>query len=287
MSTHPYGRFTRRSLAGILGFGLLDLLLVDEAFAWDKPPLRVHTRAQWKAAPPRRRAKVLSTAPDRIVVHHTATPNSKDHSVAHAYALSRQIQRFHMHTRGWDDTGQQLTISRGGHVMEGRNGSLAAIRAGRHVVGAQSLHHNSHTIGIENEGTYSRAAVPGRLWSSLVETCAWLCTEYRLDPFRAIVGHRDLVATDCPGDVLYARLPELRGDVAKHLALDMTSDDLDDSDDYDSDKVSAQPKAKPKPKPKPRPAPSSPRKGSSFDSPSLLAGIEDGTLELPDLPTLP
>jgi hypothetical protein len=216
-------------------------------------------------------------------VHHTATPNSKDYSVAHAYELSRQIQHFHMHTRRWDDTGQQLTISRGGHVMEGRNGSLAAIRAGRHVVGAQALHHNSHTVGIENEGTYSRAAVPGRLWSSLVETCAWLCTEYRLDPFRAIVGHRDLVATDCPGDVLYARLPGLRGDVAKHLALDMTPDDSDEY--FDSEKVSAQPKVRPKPKP--RPKPSTPRKGSSFESPSLIPGIEDGTLELPDVPLLP
>jgi hypothetical protein len=88
------------------------------------------------------------------------------------------------------------------------------------VVGAQARHHNDHTIGIENEGNYSKAPVPEDLWSSLVDTCSWLCDEYRLDPFRAIVGHRDLVDTDCPGDVLYGRLPELRAEVAEDLAMD-------------------------------------------------------------------
>ncbi|GAA2443122.1 hypothetical protein GCM10010191_69410 [Actinomadura vinacea] len=225
MSTHPYGRLTRRGLAGMVGLGLLDLLVADEVAAESGPSPRVHTRADWKAASPRRPAKVLKQAPDRIVVHHTATANSKDYSVSHAYRLSRQIQKFHMRTRGWDDTGQQLTISRGGHVMEGRNRSLSAIRGGRLVQGAQALHHNTHTIGIENEGNYGRAAVPGKLWASLVGTCAWLCTEYRLDPIRAIVGHRDLVTTDCPGDVLYARLPELRAAVAARLALDLSDDE--------------------------------------------------------------
>ncbi|MFD0855565.1 peptidoglycan recognition family protein [Actinomadura adrarensis] len=203
-----------------MGGGLLGLVLPDAASAQDDPPMRVHTRDDWKAVPPRRRATLLKKPPDRIVVHHTATANSEDSSLEHAYELSREIQRFHMRKRGWDDTGQQLTISRGGHVMEGRNRSLEAIRAGGHAIGAQARYHNDHTLGIENEGNYGKASVPGKLWEALVETCCWLCAEYRLDPFDAIVGHRDLVTTDCPGDVLYARLPELRAEVAKSLALD-------------------------------------------------------------------
>ncbi|WP_084550715.1 peptidoglycan recognition protein family protein [Actinomadura rifamycini] len=178
---------------------------------------RVYTREDWKARPPKRAAKVLNRAPDRIIVHHTATANSKDRSLAHAFALSRSIQRWHMRDNGWDDAGQQLTISRGGIVMEGRNQSLSSIRAGRLAVGAQVLHHNDHTIGIENEGTYTRSGVPQRLWGSLVEVCAWLCEQYRLDPSDAIVGHRDFNATACPGDRLYRRLPDLRREVAKRL----------------------------------------------------------------------
>nr|WP_067486568.1 peptidoglycan recognition family protein [Actinomadura hibisca] len=186
---------------------------------------RVHTRREWAAKPARRPARVLLRAPDHIVVHHTASPNITDTSLAQARDLSRAIQRFHMRTRGWDDTGQQLTISRGGHVMEGRNRSLAAILAGRHVVGAQALNHNEHTIGIENEGTYSAANVPEALWESLADTCAWLCEAYRLNPYDAIVGHRDYVDTTCPGDVLYSRLPELRHHVAQRLGLPPQPDD--------------------------------------------------------------
>jgi hypothetical protein len=179
----------------------------------------VRTRKQWRARAPKRRIEVLNRRPDHIVIHHTATPNTRAVSLSHAYALSRQIQRFHMNGRGWNDSGQQLTITRGGHVMEGRQHSLSAILAGRHVVGAQTLHHNTHTIGIENEGTYTTGRVPARLWSSLVQTCALLCAAYGLNPYHAIVGHRDFNHTECPGDALYARLPALRRAVAARLAL--------------------------------------------------------------------
>ncbi|MEV5570636.1 peptidoglycan recognition family protein [Spirillospora sp. NPDC052269] len=182
------------------------------------PHPNVHPRSDWKARPPIHPATVLNRKPDRIIVHHTSTPNSPDTSIEHAYQLSRDIQRFHMQGRGWADSGQQLTISRGGVVMEGRNRSLAAIRAGKLAVGAQVLSHNSHTVGIENEGSYMTEDVPDALWDSLVEVCAWLCVRYKLKPAKAIIGHRDLNNTDCPGDRLYARLPDLRDDVALRLS---------------------------------------------------------------------
>ncbi|HEU5158876.1 MAG TPA: peptidoglycan recognition family protein [Streptosporangiaceae bacterium] len=221
----------RALLGGTIGGGLLaafELGLADEgaiAAEMEADAVRegiirlVRTRRQWRARAPKRRIQVLDRAPDHIVIHHTATPNTRVVSLAHAYALSRQIQRFHMSGRGWNDIGQQLTISRGGHVMEGRQQSLPAILNGRHVVGAQTLHHNTHTIGIENEGTYTTARVPARLWSSLVHTCSLLCAIYGLNPYNAIVGHRDYNHTACPGDVLYARLPALRRAVAVRLAV--------------------------------------------------------------------
>ncbi|MFC5750580.1 peptidoglycan recognition family protein [Actinomadura rugatobispora] len=182
----------------------------------------VHTRSQWNARPPKSAASVLDRAPDHIVVHHTASANQTDYSLAAAYALSRSIQNFHMDSNGWADTGQQLTISRGGHLMEGRNRSLQAIQAGDHVVGAHTASHNDHTIGIENEGLYMTVGPTAALWAKLVETCAWLCDVYGLDPHGAIVGHRDYNATACPGDRLYARLPDLRNQVAGLLGTAQT-----------------------------------------------------------------
>ncbi len=223
---------TRRAIiGGLAGAGLLEMLsmasplrngaMADEGimapghFRAETP--HIYTRAQWNARSPKRGAKVLKRAPDHIIVHHTATANTSDLSLSHAFNLSRYIQNFHMDKNGWDDAGQQLTISRGGIVMEGRNRSLKAIRDGELAVGAQVLHHNQHTIGIENEGTYTSRAVPGKLWGSLVEVCVWLCRQYNLDPAEAIVGHRDYNKTSCPGDRLYARLPELRRAVAERL----------------------------------------------------------------------
>lgn len=171
---------------------------------------QTYDRATWNARAPRSPVTVYDHGPDHIVVHHTASPNSSDLSLEHAFQLSRDIQNFHMDDRGWIDVGQQLTISRGGFVMEGRDQSLAAIRSGRHVEGAQTANENSHTIGIENEGLYSDVNPPDTLIDSLIATMAWLCGAYGLNPMDAIVGHRDYVATECPGQVLYDRLPELR-----------------------------------------------------------------------------
>jgi hypothetical protein len=179
----------------------------------------IYTREDWGALPPRRPPKELDRPPDHIIVHHTTSPNSQDRSRTHAFALSRQIQRFHMGTRHWDDIGEQLTISRGGVVMEGRAGSLQAIQQNRLVVGAQSYQHNRHTLGIENEGTYGTEEPPDALWNSLVKVCAWLCTAHELDPAVAIVGHRDYNRTSCPGDALYRRLPELRRAVRRTLDM--------------------------------------------------------------------
>ncbi|GLZ14823.1 hypothetical protein Acsp04_50580 [Actinomadura sp. NBRC 104425] len=227
----------RRTVAGVLSIGLFDALLLetlpavaaaesqrlpadghdDRRLALSALRPRIYTRSEWGARPPRERARILRRPPRHIVVHHTATPNYPDESLQHAYWLSRWIQHHHMRVRGWADTGQQLTISRGGHVMEGRNRSLSAIRRGHLVVGAQVRGYNRTTIGIENEGTYMEDEVPRRLWVSLERVCAWLCAQYELDPFRAIVGHRDFADTDCPGDVLYAMLPDLRRGVVDRL----------------------------------------------------------------------
>lgn len=196
---------------GALLGGAMSLGERNDAVASAQP--RVYTRSNWGARSPKGPVTVLSKGPTHIVVHHTATANTSDYSTSRAAALSRSIQRHHMDTNGWSDLGQQLTISRGGHIMEGRHRSLRAIREGGHVVGAHTANHNAHTIGIENEGTYTSVRPPAQLMDSLIDTCVWLCLVYRLDPVEAIVGHRDYNATACPGDQLYAMLPQLRRDV--------------------------------------------------------------------------
>ncbi|HEY0641370.1 MAG TPA: N-acetylmuramoyl-L-alanine amidase [Pseudonocardiaceae bacterium] len=176
-----------------------------------------YTRAQWGARPPSGTVTVLNSRPTMVIVHHTAGGNTTNYSQSWAFQLSRGIQNYHMDSNGWVDAGQQFTISRGGYIMEGRYRSIEALTSGtKHVVGAHVANYNSSAIGIENEGTYITASPTTALWNSLVNTVAYMCQQYAISPSR-IFGHRDYNNTQCPGDRLYAMLPQLRDEVAAKL----------------------------------------------------------------------
>jgi hypothetical protein len=220
MAAHENHQLTRRTLlrgaGGLVAGGTLGAAAIAGTQPAHAMP-RIYTRYEWSARPPRRPVSIIG-APDHIVIHHTASGNVTDYSLQQAFRISHWIQDLHMDQNGWIDAGQQLTISRGGYVLEGRDRSLYAIGRGANVMGTHTANHNGHTIGIEHEGIYVSASVPTALFESSVQTCAWLCDIYGLDPHAAIVGHRDYNVTQCPGDRFYARLPELRDRVAAALA---------------------------------------------------------------------
>jgi len=215
--TDGHGGLRRRSLlrgglvaGGLVVAGAAELWRPVEANAVARPT--IHTTDEWGAQPPRSAIEILNRRPTKIIVHHTATANSSDFSRAHAFQLARSIQQAHFN-RGWADTGQQFTISRGGHIMVGRHHSLPALVDGdRHVVGAHCIGQNDVAVGIENEGTYTNVQIRDEHYDKLVRMCAYICQQYGIAP-RNIFGHRDFDATQCPGDRLYARLPRLRDDV--------------------------------------------------------------------------
>lgn len=207
----------RRSLlTGLGASGLLAGLGATPVGA--APVLPIRSCADWGARPPSGPLTVVERRPVRILIHHTATENSTDYSVEHAYAHARWIQDLHMDRNKWVDSGQHFTNSRGGFLMEGRHGSLAALRAGNRVVqGAHCPGQNVDAIGIENEGTYTAVEPTHLQWDSLVSFCAYTCDQYGIRP-ADIEGHRDYYTdTVCPGDVLYALLPRLRQEVARAL----------------------------------------------------------------------
>jgi N-acetylmuramoyl-L-alanine amidase CwlA len=174
---------------------------------------------------------VLSNKPSYIVIHHTATSNTTGTTQAAAFSLARSIQNYHMDSNGWIDTGQQFTVSRGGYAMEGRHRSLERLNLGSGMVrgahvGAGNV--NNESIGIENEGLYTSATPPAALYNKLVDLCAYICDQYSL-PASQIFGHRDFMATACPGNVLYGMLPGLRSDVAAKLAAGSYSTIVDNA----------------------------------------------------------
>ncbi|MGC7099225.1 peptidoglycan recognition protein family protein [Amycolatopsis lurida] len=189
-----------------------------ELAAGAAPEPTIYSTAAWGARPPSGAITIENHKPTYIVVHHTVDPgNTDDFSKERAFAISKAIQNFHMDSRGWIDTGQQFTNSRGGYITEGRHESLKTLRGGtKHVQGANVGGHNSQVIGIENEGLYVDVDVPKALWDSLVKLVAYMASQYGIGTAN-IKGHRDFNSTECPGGVLYGRLPELRTAVGNVL----------------------------------------------------------------------
>lgn len=160
----------------------------------------------------------ITRAPGYLVIHHTTHQNSSDYSLGSALQLARTLQSNHLRN-GWADTGHQFTIGRGGHILEGRHGSLSALRAGnRFVQGAHAYGFNDHSVGIEVDGVYMTEVPTQAQWQSLVHLSAYACQQYGI-AVEDIIAHRDVpgAQTHCCGDAFYARLPALRHDVAAAL----------------------------------------------------------------------
>lgn len=180
---------------------------------------------EWGALPPTVPA-FNRTHPKWVIIHHTHQPaepqDCSSGTRLGAIDLARHIQNDHMKNRGWSDTGQNFLISTGGFVLEGRHGTVDAVRAGQCVRSAHAprspgkLAGGNESPGIETEGTFMTEEMSPAQWASLVELCASLCDALKLGP-AAIKGHRDFTDTACPGDWLYAQLPRLRLAVAARM----------------------------------------------------------------------
>ncbi|HEX6686268.1 MAG TPA: N-acetylmuramoyl-L-alanine amidase [Candidatus Limnocylindrales bacterium] len=171
----------------------------------------------WGARPPTSEVVLRAGTTKKIIVHHTAYPNSTDYSREQAIWLARDIQRLHQDVNGWADSGQHFTISRGGYVLEGRARSLETLDTGlAQVVAAHCPGRNIDSIGIENEGTYITETPTQALWDSLVRLCVAISKQYNIKAHN-MFGHWDFRATLCPGRAFYDQFPQLRRDVAVAL----------------------------------------------------------------------
>lgn len=204
--------------AVVLGAGAVLPPALSSGFAYGAVAVpTIASCATWGARNPSSTLTQLTSNPNKIIIHHTATANSTDYSQAHAYALARSIQNYHMDVNGWSDTGQNFTVSRGGYVMEGRHYSLSKLSAGSgFVTSAHCPGQNTQGVGIENEGTYTSTTPTQALWDKLVDLCAYICSQYNIASSQ-IYGHRDFVATQCPGDQFYAQLGALKSAVQAKL----------------------------------------------------------------------
>lgn len=152
------------------------------------------TRDDWDAAPPRGGLTYVSPAVRTEFYSHYdgATPlglASKPHSSC--LARVKHDQLFHMNGNGWTDIGYNGLVCQHGRAIEGR---------GINYVGAHCPNHNltgygwQFMVGGDEQPTPAAYARMRRAYDDCVA---------RTGRPLAKRGHRDGIATACPGDIIY------------------------------------------------------------------------------------
>jgi len=141
-------------------------------------PVRIVSRKEWGAAPPRSRVAINWPAGVDLWVHHTTGPNTQ---------TVRQIQAFHMGpSRGWNDIGYGYLVDVWGGVYEGRGHALAAHSPGK-----------NHEPSVALIGDYSTTPP-----SDVQRRAVWKLAD--LLEAGDLRGHRENTSTKCPGDAAMA-----------------------------------------------------------------------------------
>jgi hypothetical protein len=187
------------------------------------------SRFSWQADESIRRAAPQYSDPVHFaVVHHTAGSNTytRDESAA----IVRGIEIYHVKGNGWNDIGYNFLVDKYGQVFEGRYGGVD-----KAVIGAHAEGFNTGSVGVAVLGSYGTTKISAAAKASLEQVLAWKLDLAHVDPLstltwksggnprfasgvpvflRAISGHRDTGFTDCPGNALYAELPQIAKDVS-------------------------------------------------------------------------
>ncbi|XP_036027287.1 N-acetylmuramoyl-L-alanine amidase [Onychomys torridus] len=152
-------------------------------------------RCRWGAAPYRGNPTPLRLPLGFLYVHHTYVPAPPCTTFQRCAANMRSMQHFHQDVRHWDDIGYSFVVGSDGYVYEGR---------GWHWVGAHTLGHNSRGFGVAFVGNYT-GSLPSDAALNTVRDVLPSCAirAGHLQPDYKLLGHRQLVHTDCPGNALF------------------------------------------------------------------------------------
>jgi len=198
------------------------------------PP--IITRAEWGCNEGLRKpGHIYNSAVEKLVVHHTVTPNNPSNPAA----VVNSVYEYDVNGV-YIDICYHFLIDAQGRIYEGRwardypagvphTGENSAHQS---VQGAATLGHNPRTISVAMLGTFTDILPTAAAMSSLVTVLAWKCARWGIDPlastpytdtdnvvqvFPDIIGHRSVVPTICPGNPMIAQLSSIRAAVAARI----------------------------------------------------------------------
>lgn len=156
-----------------------------------------YSRAQWGARKPKSKYIISNLPAPEVWIHHSVTANGPDE-----IQIMKQIQNYHMNQNKWADIAYSFVVFPSGNIYEGR---------GWAVVGAHTANHNSKSHAICFAGNFQNEQPT----DAAINAARWLISEGKSQGFvksgtQPTGGHRDVAATACPGNNLYAKIEALR-----------------------------------------------------------------------------
>lgn len=180
----------------------------------------IETNIQFRTLVPRNATK-------RIVLHHSASGS---------HTTWQNIQDWHL-KNGWAGIGYHYVIHADGGIYRGRPED----KAGAHAYQDAKHEANSDGIGICLVGNFMLTQPTTPQLDSLVELVRDIWTRY---PDIPVVGHREVMATSCPGDRFPWAELRLRLEVGKKVAEQWKLDIIERAkkaglitEDHDPDEV--------------------------------------------------
>jgi hypothetical protein len=184
------------------------------------------SREAWGARPPK--YPYTLTLAHHLAIHHTAgVSDGLAATTEECAAQVRGIQAFHQDTREWNDVGYSYLICGTGEVFQAREDDDDTTD----VWGAHDgFNRGSMSVSLMGyfHPPYRQIPSPPML-DSLVRTLAWMADLRGVDPLDSslyeafgavrtnVYAHREVRATDCPGDTIFAMKDTLRAAIAAAL----------------------------------------------------------------------
>lgn len=180
------------------------------------PKPKIISRNEWNAKPPNFGYTSMPYY-NKLTLHHAAGYSAS--SIEEGIIQMQAIQELHQDVRGWSDIGYHFVVDKAGNIYQARPET---------VIGAHTSDANTGNIGVCVLGCYHPPAtsyfcydeMTSATRDSLIKLYAWISEEYGYDNPHVLKGHRDYYDfeyTSCPGDNIWAMLPDLRDEITLYL----------------------------------------------------------------------
>ncbi|XP_058838801.1 peptidoglycan-recognition protein LC isoform X4 [Topomyia yanbarensis] len=166
----------------------------DQDFLPDAKPLRIVTRNEWLAQPPKETLALLKLPVHKVIIAHTASEGCT--TQAQCVFMTSNIQEFHMaeDSRNYSDIAYNYLVGGEGNAYEGR---------GWDKQGAHTKGFNDDSICIAFIGTFISIEPPITQLSAAKQLIKMGLEQGKLVKNYELYGHRQLAPFESPGGALF------------------------------------------------------------------------------------